>query len=464
MNILVINGSPKGKYSCTLQTVLYLQILHPEHTFEVLDAGAKIKLFERDFSEPKAALEKADLLLFSYPVYTFVVPSQLHRFVELMKEHQAAVAGKYATQITTSKHFYDVTAHRFIKDNCQDMGLKFIDGFSADMDDLTTVKGQKEARDFFDYLVWQMGQGLSEPVLTPPPAPAKHMPVTVPESAGEKGGNVIIVTDCGPEDVQLQAMIDRFRAVLPLDTTVVNILDFPIKGGCLGCFNCAVDGKCVYNDGFTDLLRDKIQKGQAIVTAFTIRDHSKGYRFKLYDDRQFCNGHRTVTMGMPMGYLVCGDLSREENLRMILEAEPQVGGNYLAGVACDETDPDGEIDAMAAKLAYAVEHGYQKPANFYGVGGMKIFRDLIWLMQGMMKADHKFYKAHGQYDFPQKNRGRMLAMYLVGGMLANPKLKAKMGNRMNEGMIAPYKKVLDGARKAKKKRTFNLKVEFRRPK
>ena len=101
---------------------------------------------------------------------------------------------------------------------------------------------------------------------------------------------------------------------------------------------------------------------------------------------------------------------------------------------------------MAATLHYALEHGYVPPQNFYGIGGMKIFRDLIWIMQGMMRADHKFYKAHGQYDFPQKKRGQMWAMYLVGSMLANPKLVQKMGNKMNEGMIMPYKKVLEKAR------------------
>ena len=78
---------------------------------------------------------------------------------------------------------------------------------------------------------------------------------------------------------------------------------------------------------------------------------------------------------------------------------------------------------------------------------MKIFRDLIYLMQGMMKADHKFYKAHGQYDFPQKKKGMVIKMYLVGALLSNPKLKGKMGNKMNEGMIAPYKKVLDSIKK-----------------
>lgn len=57
-----------------------------------------------------------------------------------------------------------------------------------------------------------------------------------------------------------------------------------------------------------------------------------GALFKMYDDRQFCNGHRTVTMGMPMGYLISGNYSMESNLRMVIEGRAQVGGNYLAGV------------------------------------------------------------------------------------------------------------------------------------
>jgi hypothetical protein len=64
-------------------------------------------------------------------------------------------------------------------------------------------------------------------------------------------------------------------------------------------------------------------------------------------------------------------------------------------------------------------------------------------MQGMMKADHKFYKSHGQYDFPQKKWPTMLKMYLVGTLISSEKIKAKMGNAMNEGMLAPYKKLLD---------------------
>ena len=450
MNILVINGSPKGKHSVTLQTVNYLSLLYPEHQFEMLHAGQAIKALEKDFSPAVAAIEKADLLLFSYPVYTFIAPSQLHRFVELLKEANLNLTCKFASQITTSKHFYDMTAHRYIQDNCMDLGLSYIQGLSADMDDLTTKKGQQEATDFFQYLIWSVEQGISESVPTPQILPdCKEATIPVVDEHS-KSGDVVVLTDLLPEDRTLKTMIDRFRANFPRKTRVINIREFPFRGGCLGCFNCAISEKCIYTDGFDDYLRNEIQTADAIVYAFTIRDHSMGSRFKMYDDRNFCNGHRTVTIGMPIGYLVNGHYSRESNLQTILEARAQVGSNFLAGVATNEQDPDTAIDQLCAKLDYALEHRYVPPQNFYGIGGMKVFRDLIWLMQGMMRADHKFYKAHGQYDVPQKQWPKMLAMYAVGALLASPKLKAKMGSSMTDGMLMPYKKVLAQAEKEKK--------------
>ena len=46
----------------------------------------------------------------------------MHRFIELMKERAAWIfSSVYATQISTSKNFYDTIAHRFIADNCSDL-------------------------------------------------------------------------------------------------------------------------------------------------------------------------------------------------------------------------------------------------------------------------------------------------------------------------------------------------------
>ena len=253
---------------------------------------------------------------------------------------------------------------------------------------------------------------------------------------------MVIIADLAPEDRQLAAMIARFRAKLPYASRVVNLREYPFRGGCLGCFRCAADGKCVYTDGFDEFLRTKIQTADAMVYAFPIQDHSMGHLFKLYDDRQFCNGHRTVTIGMPVAYLIRGDLSREENLRTVIEGRAQVGSNILAGIATDERDTDAAIDRLADSLAYSLRHKNTGPQNFYGVGGMKIFRDLIWQMQGLMRADHKFFKAQGQYDFPQKKWPMMLAMYLVGAMNNVPAIRKKVGNKMNEGMLMPNTKVL----------------------
>ena len=443
MKILVINGSPKGENSITLQTVRYLEKKFPEHCFTVLHAGQRIKTLEKDFSPAVAAIAEAEVLLFSYPVYTFIAPCQLHRFIELMKEHKVDVTGKIATQITTSKHFYDVTAHRYIQDNVQEMGMHFIRGLSADMEDLTCEKGRKEAENYWKHFCWSVEQKYYEPYY-PAGAATPAVPVTVPEETFEgKPGNVVIIADLKPGDTQLAGMISRFRTQLPYATRVVNLQEYPFRGGCLGCFHCAADGTCIYKDGFDSFLRNEIQTSDAMIYAFSIQDHSMGSLFKMYDDRQFCNGHRTVTIGMPVGYLISGNYSKEENLQMILEGRAQVGSNILSGIATDEFDTDAAIDRLANSLCYALENKNTGPQNFLGVGGMKIFRDLIYQMRGMMRADHKFFKSHGQYDFPQKKWGQSMMMYLVGAMIANPKIQKKMGSKMTEGMLMPYKKVLD---------------------
>ena len=452
MKVLVINGSPKGDYSVTIQTVLYLKEMYPLDEFDILNVGQKIRSIEKDFGGVIDKIKSSECILFSYPVYTFLVPAQLHRFIELMKENNVDVSGKYFTQITTSKHFYDVTAHRFISDNCLEMGMKQVRGLSSDMTDLLTEKGRKEATDFWEHFVFAVKNDYyDQDFRVKDPGQYIPVPATVanaPETAN-KTGDIVVVTDLSSDDIQLKTMIDRFIMRVQYNVRVINIHDYVFHGGCLGCFKCAATGKCVYKDGFDDFLRNNIQTGDAIVYAFTIRDHSMGSRFKMFDDRQFCNGHRTVTMGRPLGYIISGAFSCETNLQMVLEGRVQVGGNVPVGISTDEQDTDKEIDMLVANLTYALENKYSQPSNFYGVGGMKIFRDLIYEMRGMMRADHKFFKKHGQYDFPHKRKGNTIKMYLVGCLMKSKKIQAKMGNKINEGMIMPYKKVLDEVKKKK---------------
>ena len=81
MNITVLNGSPSGQDSITLFTVRYIEKHFPDHHFRVLDVGQRIRAMEKKKDEWIAEMRAADLIMFCYPVYTFLAPAQLHRWM-----------------------------------------------------------------------------------------------------------------------------------------------------------------------------------------------------------------------------------------------------------------------------------------------------------------------------------------------------------------------------------------------
>jgi hypothetical protein len=126
--------------------VLYLQGSFPDEQFSFIHVGRHIRKIENDAIELASCLQSmagSDLVLFSYPVYTFIAPYQLHRFIELLKETGARFPGVASAQITTSKNFFDITAHAFLEENCGDLGFTRIRGFSADMEDLLSARGRR---------------------------------------------------------------------------------------------------------------------------------------------------------------------------------------------------------------------------------------------------------------------------------------------------------------------------------
>ncbi len=79
MKVLIISGSPKGKNSVTLQSMLYLEKYYDTDDFSYIDAGAKIRSYEKDFSEVKSKVDDAEVIVFSYPVYPCLATAPLFR-------------------------------------------------------------------------------------------------------------------------------------------------------------------------------------------------------------------------------------------------------------------------------------------------------------------------------------------------------------------------------------------------
>ena len=120
MKLAVLNGSPKGKFSSTLQYALYIQKHYPQHEFKIINVAteidslaAKAAVFEGVMDEIRAC----DGVLWVFPLYHLLVPAQLKRFIELVFERnrEAIFAGKYSATITTSIHYMDHTAHNYVQ-------------------------------------------------------------------------------------------------------------------------------------------------------------------------------------------------------------------------------------------------------------------------------------------------------------------------------------------------------------
>ena len=82
MKICVLNGSPKGDYSVTLQTVLFLQKKFSKDEFNVYNIGQQIKKIEKDPSEVIRGMIDSDLIIFHI---RFILLSQPHKYIVLLK-------------------------------------------------------------------------------------------------------------------------------------------------------------------------------------------------------------------------------------------------------------------------------------------------------------------------------------------------------------------------------------------
>lgn len=454
MNIVVINGSPSGIRGVSARYVAYLQRHFPQHTFQVLEVAKKIHRIERDEQRLEAvarAMIDADAIIWCYPVYFMLVSAQLKRLIELLMERLGhdALAGKPCTAISTSAHFYDHTAHDYIAGISTDLGMSFVQGFNAGFKDLLTEQGRRDllgfARDFFDQA--------AEPMLPHPGyppiqwTPPVYDPPQQPAVATTGASKVVIITDAGPEDRSLQQMITVYQRAVAQPVDVLNINQLRMDGGCLGCMRCADDGACGYKDEYAATFDRRVAPADVVLYAGVVRDRYLSARFKVFIDRYFRNGHRPLDKRQLVGFIISGPLQQLGALREILEAHVQMGHNQRLGVATDEAASPETITANLQRLAQATDRWLQSPwfapPTFLGVGGVKIFRDLVYETKGLMTADHRFYRDHGLYDFPTHNLRNRLFMGLMLALKRIPFLRRRMFKFLLAGKLRRYQQLLD---------------------
>ncbi len=315
MKITVLNGSPKGELSVTMQSVAYLAKIYPQHEFNVLHIAQRIKHLEKNraaFDDVIERVRTSDAVLWGFSLYILIVHASYKRFIELIFERgvQEAFAGKYTAALSTSIHFFDHTAHNYIHGICDDLGMRFVDSFSADMYDLLKEEGQQQLVRF--------GQQFLEAIETQAPTQRQYPPLTTreftyqpelaPNPVAIAGKKVVILHDENDADSNLAKMVARCRSAFAGEVTVVNIHDIDIKGGCLGCVECGAANQCIYTgkDGYIEFYTDTVMTADVLVYAGRMVDRYLSSRWKLFFDRIFFNTHTPVLVGKQIALVISG--------------------------------------------------------------------------------------------------------------------------------------------------------------
>lgn len=454
MNIAVINGSPKGENSVTVQYIKYIGKHYPDHTFQLLNVSHDILKLEKEdqkFRQVIEVIRKADGVIWAFPLYVFLVPSQYKRFIEMVREKGAedAFQKKYTTALSTSVHFFDHTAHAYMRGICDDLGMKFTEALSADMDDLFLADGRQTVLAWADYFLKAI-QASAPTTSECRPVVWEALPYT-PGKAGKKiptkGLKIAVIADTKDDPSNIAAMVKRFAGAFKDGIAVHRLQDIPMQGGCLGCIECGFDNLCIYKDGFVDFFNREIRDADVVIFAGAIQDRFLSARMKMFWDRRFFNGHIPLHTGKQVGYLVSGPLTQLPNLREILQAGAEMSGANLAGIVTDESGVNRQIDALiddlAAKCVDYARQSYVRPRTFLGVGGHKIFRDEIWArLRFPFEADFHYFEAHGLFDFPQDDSRYLERNKQMIALIQDPRMRKAIRKMIKTEMTKGYEKVV----------------------
>lgn len=456
MKITVLNGSPKGNTSVTMQYVHYIQNKYPEHKMKIFNISEKLKKIEKDeqaFQEVLDEIVASDGILWASPVYYFLVPANYKRFIELISEKgvEDIFHNKYTAFLTTSIHFYDHTAHNYMNAICDDLNMKYIGSFSADMYDLQKPEEKKRLQLFAGIFFETIGNNIRTQKNYMPLnwQNIDYTPNDCVATLDVDNKKVLIVTDAVDYHSNLGKMVEQFRSSFFTQIEMINLNDLNIKGSCLGCISCGYDNRCVYEgkDDYINFYNTKIKAADILVWAGEIRDRYLSAKWKTFFDRSFFNGHAPSLAGKQIGFIISGPLSQIPNLRQILEAYVEMQQANPAGFVTDEggdsTEISGQLLDFGKCLVQFAGKKYIRPHTFLGVGGTKLFRDDIWgRLRFPFKADYLAYKKLGVYDFPQKNYKKRIQNSTMLFLSKSSAFRKEVNNKLKKEMIKPLQKEL----------------------
>ena len=168
----------------------------------------------------------------------------------------------------------------------------------------------------------------------------------------------------------------------------------------------------------------------------------------MFFDRSFYNTHIPVLSGKQIGFIISGALRQNVNLREKLIGWSEIAMLNIIDFVTDEENDSEKIDKTLYSLAFkSIQYStsnYQREITMRGVGGKKLFRDAIWGgLRFPFRADFKYYKKHKFFDFPQKQRKKILYANFMLLLSRMKGFRKEVNRRMNTAMVQRHKKLVE---------------------
>lgn len=455
MKWVVLNGSPKGDTGITRQYIKFIQKHYPGHDYVYHNISSRIRAIEANdelFRDILRDVETAGGIIWATPVYTLFVPAQYMRFIELIQERNQGhlFRDKPTAVITTSIHFHDHTAHRYMNAVCDDLDMAYLGYFSAEMDDILDEAGRTRLLAFAGNLFRSAEKGVRLPKqyargLADRP---RFIPDSAPRKLAAKDKKIVIVTDNRDREANIAGMIGRFSDAFDKGVDVRNLWDVSIRGGCMGCIRCGYDNSCCYNDEFSEFYRSTVLAADILVFATALTGRNFSWKMKEFFDRRFFMNHAPDLRGKQVVFLISGPVGQMPYMVDFCEGAVQWQNGNVVGIIRDDLGSSDEINSHIQHTAESAvgfsNAGYFGNRTFLGVGGAKIFRDDVWgKLRFVFQSDYRRYKAENLFDFPHQNTRARMVNAVMGLLTRIPGFRNGFYRKIRTVQVKPHQKAVE---------------------
>lgn len=443
MRVTVLSASPKQQLSLTLQTVRTLQKMCKEDEFDIC--------FIRDVADCTEFEEKVrdtDLILILSSLYHFNTHGQLMRYLKGIQIPK----GKPITYITTSGGNMDIPAHNYLRSFARHNGLKWIRSLSLLDEDVLKEHRREELYRWFCYV--------------------KDVVKDRELNQESLKGLRISILDCGDSDEETMAtakdLVSRYEN-LGASVTLYNLREKNIKG-CIACFGCYTNNKCVIQDDFEELTNEIYSNTDMMVAVSGINYNQFSTTYKYFLDRHVKFGRFGQDHELVKAYVCCGemdpqDLAELEQHTLVVDS---LDGDCYVGIY--PASEEG-LSELLKESSYVCLNDLYPQRNTYYYGLSLQFANLAYRLQNMTPKDYQYFKSKGYYEMPQILQqvrpingiedGRMsckMRLIAFEEMLANldgPPAMTKRGERSKFNSMIGAKITMPG-KEEKTKKGFSL--------